>query len=364
MSSKDSEIVLLSETFDLQDITSRDSRENLYKTINTLNLKNLTSEDIERYFHGMKMAMMVFIQKVGHLEADVFNLRKDQAALEAKMEAMYLRAQLEISSLRNELNQARLSKERMGQIVKVAKTLQGNAYAPYAIKSLVDGVTKPRNKQTNTAVDNNLPNDFTTRLYFAQSHGFKWNQNNREPAKSAKKLKLLEQWEDQFCQVEQMTMEQILDKKYIVKMGPGAIAGALIVLEREVGVLQEARETLSVFNCYQKAIKLYNEKRDASSNSKVVTTPQFNYKTLVKELFALLPHNDQETIVSRLETKNYITSEQVVSALKKFMNKKILPILVYEEGHKNESSRLYALQDGTYDSQLISIVRKHAHQVS
>lgn len=363
MGSKDSEIILLSETFDLQDITSRESRENLYKTINTLNLKNLTAEDIERYFHGMRMAMVAFIQKVGHLEVDVFNLRKDQVALETKMEAMYLKAQLEISSLRSELNEVRLSKERMGQIVKVAKTLQGNAYAPYAIKSMVDGVVKQSSgKRKNSSNNISLPNDFTTRLYFAQSHGFKWNQNNREPAKITKKLQLLEQWEDEFCKVEQLTIDQVLDKKYISGIGPGAIAGALIVLERELGVLYEARETLSIFNCYQKAIKLYKEKQNSSSKvTNNLTTKLFNYEAIVREGFSSLPAAEQEIMISRLKAKNYSIANEVIAGIKKFLNKKTLPAFIYEEVHKTDSSKLYALQDGSYDSQFETLVKKHAH---
>ena len=366
MSSKDSEIVLLSETFDLQDITSRESRENLYKTINTLGLKNLTEEDIQRYFHGMRLAMMAFIQKVGHLESDVFNLRKDQVALEAKMEAMYLRAQLEVSSLRNELNEIKFSKERIGQIVKVAKTLQGNAYAPYAIKSMVDGVIKQgSSNSTNnfTTSQKNLPVDFTTRLYFAQSHGFKWNQNNREPAKASKKLQLLEEWENQFCQVEDLTTEQLLDKKYISSIGPGAVAGALIALEREIGVLQDGRETLSIFNCYQKAIKLYKEKQSGKVSSNF-TTKQFDYKAIVSEAFLTLEKEDSDTMIKRLETGNYASISQVISGIKKLLNKKVLPSFSYEKDHKSSLSRLYALQAGSYDNQFETLIKKYEYRVN
>lgn len=366
MSSKDSEIILLSETFNLQDITSRESRENLYKTINTLGLKNLTDEDIQRYFHGMRLAMMAFIQKVGHLESDVFNLRKDQVALEAKMEAMYLRAQLEISSLRNELNEVKSSKERLREIVKVAKTLQGNAYAPYAIKSMVDGVMK--NSSTNsstysTTLQKNLPPDFTTRLYFAQSHGFKWNQNNREPAKASKKLQLLEEWENQFCKVESLTTEQILDKKYVSLIGPGAIAGALIALEREIGVLQDGRETLSIFNCYQKAIKLYKEKQSGKVNSNF-TTKQFDYKAIIEEAFPTLERENLDTMIKRLESSNYTTVPQAMSGIKKLLNKKALPVFFYEKDHKSSTSRLYALQDGAYDAQFEALIKKYEYRVN
>jgi hypothetical protein len=366
MSSKDSEIVLLSETFNLQDITSRESRENLYKTINTLGLKNLTEEDIQRYFHGMRLAMLAFIQKVGHLESDVFNLRKDQATLEAKMEAMYLRAQLEISSLRNELNEVKFSKERLGQIVKVAKTLQGNAYAPYAIKSMVDGVMKnSSNNSTNysTTLQKNLPSDFTTRLYFAQSHGFKWNQNNREPAKASKKLQLLEEWENQFCKVESLTTEQLLDKKYMSSIGPGAVAGALIALEREIGVLQDGRETLSIFNCYQKAIRLYKEKQSGKVSSDF-TTKQFDYKAIVEEAFPTLEQEDLDTMAKRLESGNYATIPQSISGIKKLLNKKVLPAFAYEKDHKSSTSRLYALQDSVYDAQFEALIKKYEYRVN
>lgn len=357
---KPSDIVLLRESYSLSDITAPESREKLSHTLLELDSRSFTDLELRRYFDGLKLAMGAFIQKVTILESNIIDLRRDQVAAEGRMEAMYLRAQLEIQGLRSEINEIRLSKGRINQIVKVAKALQGNAYAPYAVKSLVDGVCGSSSEQKSKVAgldSTKLPSDFTTRLEFAELNGFKWNQNNRLPSKSAKQLQVLEEWENQFCEVETLTIEQVLNKKYIARLGGGAIAGALMLLERELGALLPERKTFSVFNCYQRAVKLYTEKQ-----TKILSQPvsNFDIKSLVLATFCYLPVEEIEAIEKRLRNRVLATAEQVVSGLKKMTSKTTLPAFVlWADEDFSNTERLYSLQAGAYDSQLKSFVSRY-----
>ena len=353
----DTEIVLLSDTYKLTEITSPEAREQLVASLRDLDSKLLSDIEIRRYFDTLKLAMGAFVQKVNILEANIYDLRREQRAAESRMESMYLKAQLEIQTLKQEITEIKLSKGRINQIVKVAEALQGNAYAPYAIKSLVDGVVGQPVGNNKNFDNTKLPADYPNRLEFAQHNGFKWNQNNREPAKDYKKLQLLEEWEDQFCKIQSLTIEQILDKKLISTLGAGAIAGALMYLERELGQTLEARKSLSVFNCYQKAIKLYQQKQlDAQS----LPTNYFNFKALVSGSFAHLSTDESEQFTKRLESRDLATVEQGISCIKKLLSKKILPTAIeYDEEHETDSARLYAIQAGHYDNQLGEMFNRH-----
>lgn len=338
----------------LDELALADNREELVTTLTKLDSEKLSAVELKRYFDALKLAMGIFIQKVNTLEVDIFDLRREQRASEARMESMYLKAQLEVQSLKNSINEMRLSRNRINQIVKVAETLRGNAYAPYAIKSLVDGMSGGKSLDPNSFLSLPLPSDFSERLEFATAHGFKWNQNNRPPAKNSKKLLLLEQWEDQFCQVEKLTLDQITNKKLISGMGPGAVAGALICLERELGsTLTSDRATLSVFNCYQKAIKFYQQKNLLTNQP-----PLLDYRKLVGECFGNTSSVEKEKLISRLEKNQPTTPPSIIDMVKKSVSKEMLPAAVaYVEEHISESSRLYAIQSGYYDPQLASIVQ-------
>ena len=354
-----SDIVLLRDSYSLTDITGLESREKLSRTLLEMDQRSLTDFELRRYFEGLKLAMGAFIQKVSVLETNLFELRRDQVAAESRMEAMYLRAQLEIQELRTEISDIRLSKGRIDQIVKVAKALRGNAYAPYAVKSLVEGVmnTPQQNSKVAKLDATKLPSDFTKRLEFAQQNGFKWNQNNRIPSKSTKQLEVLEEWENQFCEVENMTMDQVLDKGYIVEVGPGAVAGALMLLERELGALLPERKTLSVFNCYQRAIKLFKEESNAKA---LQPSSNFDTKSLVSAAFCHLPIEEIGDMEKRFQTRFLDTTEQVVSAIKKTVSKSILPAFVrWGEEDGSDTEKLYSLQSGAYDSQLEEFVTRY-----
>jgi hypothetical protein len=356
---KDSEIVLLRDSYELNDITTPESREKLSRTLLELDQRSFTDLELRRYFDGLKLAMGAFIQKVTILESSIVSLRREQLAAESRMEAMYLKAQLEIQELRSEITEIKLSKGRINQIVKVAKALQGNAYAPYAVKSLVDGVIKtPRQNSKVAKLDpTKLPSDFATRLEFAQQNGFKWNQNNRIPSKSTKQLQILEEWENQFCKVEKLTIEQVLDKGFVVKIGPGAVAGALMMLERELGALLPERKTHSVFNCYQKAIKMW---QDSQAIQTALPSCNFDLKSLVSAAFCHLPIEDIEDAENRLKVRVLSTTEQVVSGIKKLVSKSILPAFItWQENDNFDTEKLYSIQSGIYDNQLISFVKRY-----
>ena len=357
---KNSEIVLLRDSYELSNITAPESREKLTHTLSTLDQKFLTELELRHVLDGLKLAMGAFIQKVSVLEMNIVLLRKEQLAAESRMEAMYLKAQLEIQELRAEISEIKLSKGRINQIVKVAKALQGNAYAPYAVKSLVEGVIKT-NEQNNKIAKLDtakLPSDFTSRLEFAQQNGFKWNQNNRIPSKSAKQIQILEEWENQFCSVEKLSLEQVLDKALVVKMGPGAVAGALMMLERELGALLPERKTHSVFNCYQKAIKILQDRKAAISLPE--TTCNFDLKSLVWATFCHLPIKDIEDAENRLKTRVLGTVEQVVSGIKKMVSKSMLPAFItWNAEDDSDTEKLYSIQSGKYDSQLVEFIKRY-----
>jgi hypothetical protein len=356
---KDSEIVLLQDSYGLNSITTPESREKLVQTLSKLDQRSFTELELRHYFEGLKLAMGAFIQKVTILESNICSLRREQVAAETRMEAMYLKAQLEIQELRAEISDIKLSKGRINQIVKVAKALQGNAYAPYAVKSLVDGVMKTPQQNSKVAKldTTKLPSDFTTRLEFAQRNGFKWNQNNRIPSKAFKQLEILEEWENQFCAVEKMTLEQVVDKSYVVSVGPGAIAGALMFLERELGALLPERKTFSIFNCYQKAIKMWQERQVAKS---LAPACNFDIKSLVSAGFCHLPIGDTQDIENRLKMKALGTVEQVVSGIKKSVSRSILPVFITWRGEDgSDTERLYSIQSGVYDDQLIAFITRY-----
>lgn len=152
-------------------------------------------------------------------------------------------------------------------------------------------------------------------------------------------------------------MDQVLDKAYVGRMGAGAVAGALMLLERELGALLPERKTHSVFNCYQKAIKLYNEK--VASRTTTVTS-NFDAKSLVMAAFCNLPDQDIEDLVKRLETRVLSTMEQAVSGLKKMVSRSVLPAFInYAEEDNSDTEKLYSIQSGKYDAQLVEFVSRY-----
>jgi hypothetical protein len=148
-----------------------------------------------------------------------------------------------------------------------------------------------------------------------------------------------------------------VDKSYVVKMGPGAIAGALMLLERELGALLPERKTLSIFNCYQRAVKKY---LDHQAAIEALPACNFDIKSLILAAFCHLPMEDIEDIEKWFKTRVLATVEQVVLAIKKVVSKATLPAFItWREEDGSDTEKLYALQSGVYDPQLTVFVSRY-----
>lgn len=338
-------IQLFTSAKELSEITSAKSREKLAQTLSTLDATLLTEQEIRNCFAGIRLAMAAFITKVNILESSLVQLKKDQEASEARMEAMALQARDEIRGLRVELDELRLTQKQSSQVLRVARALHGNLFCS----------VKP--KQNSIVSSAKLPSDFTTRLEFAQQNGFKWNQNNRPPTKATKQLQLLEEWEGQFCLAEKLTTKEVLDKSYVAGLGPGAVAGALMVLERELNYKLPERKTISMFNCYQRAIKLYNQRH----SSKALAAPkEFDIKRFVSASFNYLTDKEMEDVEKRFKTRVLGTVEQAISAIKKVVSKSLLPSFIeWREEDGSDTEKLYSLQSGEYDAQLRDFLQNY-----
>jgi hypothetical protein len=343
-------IQLFTSTQELSEITNPKSREKLAHTLSTLDATLLTEEEIRNCFAGIRVAMAAFITKVNILEDSLVQLKKDQVASEARLEAMCLQARDEIRELRIELTELKTGEKQGFQVFEIAERLHGNLYQRMDRFQL-------HNKNNYNYNTSKLPPDFLPRLEFAQKHGFKWNQNNRLPTKTIKQLQTLEEWEKQLFAVRVITPSQAANKSQVVKIGPGAVAGALMVLERELGHILPERQTHSVFNCYQKAIRLY---RDGKEKFLAQTPCSFDVKTLLSEAFSTLSIDDIGSLENRLKTRPLHTTEQVVAALKKIVSKSLLPsFITWREEEKSDIERLYAIQSGSYDKELVSYMSKY-----
>lgn len=343
-------IQLFTSAQELSEITSPASREKLAYTLSTLDATLLTEEEIRNCFAGIRVAMAAFITKVNILENSLVQLKKDQEAAEARMEAMHLQARNEIRELRLELKDLRSSTKQPKQILQIAKLLHGNLFVDIVVPTQQNSKVAKLNTEK-------LPSDFTTRLEFAQQNGFKWNQNNRPPTKSTKQLQLLEEWEDQFCLAEKLTIKDILDRSYVAGLGPGAVAGALMVLERELNYKLPERKTISMFNCYQRAIKLYNQR---NSPKALATSKELDIKRFVSASFNYLTDKEMEDVEKRFKTRVLGTVEQAISAVKKVVSKSLLPSFIeWREEDGSDTEKLYSLQSGEYDTQLRNFLQNY-----
>ena len=65
------EIQLFSDTFDVNQLTSQETRENLYLSINQLDVNKLSDAEIRQSFSGIKVALGVFIRQFVKLEGEI-----------------------------------------------------------------------------------------------------------------------------------------------------------------------------------------------------------------------------------------------------------------------------------------------------
>lgn len=348
------EIQLFSDTFDVNQLTSQETRENLYLSINQLDVNKLSDAEIRQNFSGIQVALGVFIRKFVELEGEIKDIKFSQIAYEAKMERLFLKSRTEIQELKQELNYMKSADKQMEKVVKVAELLKDNNYAPVAIKSMMKGITPDALINTQS-----LPDDFEERLEWANKNGFRWNKNNRSPAKTKKQVELLESWEMEFHKARGLEPELLLNKDYVLKIGKGGPAGALLAIEAILGYQLKERSSLSTFNCYQKAIKLLEEKLTNDRNTIQVVTTSTNFSLLVFELFGDIDKYTYEKIVSglnRLPTP--YTKKSLLAQIKIYFSVDLIPRFINLEKITNPLTLLPKLQGNTYDEALLSIIEK------
>ncbi len=346
------EIQLFSDTFDVSDLTSQETRENLYLSINQLDVNKLTGDEIRQNFNGIRVALGVFIRKFVELEGEIKDIKFSQVAYEAKMERLFLKGRVEIQELKQELDQMRSQDRQMEKVVEVAKLLKDNNYAPMAIKSMMKGIAKG-----DILKDIEVPEDLEERVNWAQNNGFRWNKNNRPPAKTAKQVELLERWEMEFHKGRSLEQELLLDKDFVLGIGRGAPAGALQAIEEILGYQLEERDKLSTFNCYQRAIKVLEEKLtdDGVIIEVVVSSTDFN--RLINNIFGDVDQQTHDKITKGLNRlPRPLAAENVLSQLKIYFSTELFPVFISPSQETNPLTLLPKLQGNTYDSNLLEMI--------
>ncbi len=346
------EIQLFSDTFDVSDLTSQETRENLYLSINQLDVNKLTGDEIRQNFNGIKVALSVFIRKFVELEGEIKDIKFSQVAYEAKMERLFLKGRVEIQELKQELDQMRSQDRQMEKVVEVAKLLKDNNYAPMAIKSMMKGIAKG-----DILKDIEVPEDLEERVNWAQNNGFRWNKNNRPPAKTAKQVELLERWEMEFHKGRSLEQELLLDKDFVLGIGRGAPAGALQAIEEILGYQLEERDKLSTFNCYQRGIKVLEEKLTDDGVIIEVVVSSTDFDRLISDIFGEVDKQTHDKITKGLNRlPRPLAVENVLSQLKIYFSTELFPVFISPSQETNPLTLLPKLQGNTYDSNLLEII--------
>ena len=346
------EIQLFSDTFDVSDLTSQETRENLYLSINQLDVNKLTRDEIRQNFNGIKVALSVFIRKFVELEGEIKDIKFSQVAYEAKMERLFLKGRVEIQELKQELDQMRSQDRQMEKVVEVAKLLKDNNYAPMAIRSMMKGIAKG-----DILKDIEVPEDLEERVNWAQNNGFRWNKNNRPPAKTAKQVELLERWEMEFHKGRALEQELLLDKDFVLGIGRGAPAGALQAIEEILGYQLEERDKLSTFNCYQRAIKVLEEKLTDDGVIIEVVVSSTDFDRLISDIFGEVDKQTHDKITKGLNRlPRPLAVENVLSQLKIYFSTELFPVFISPSQETNPLTLLPKLQGNTYDSNLLEII--------
>ncbi len=347
------EIQLVADIFDVSQLTSQETRENLYLSINQLDVNKLTDLEIRQSFNGIKVALGVFIRKFVELEGEITNVKLQQVAYEAKMERLFLKGQMEIKELKQELTQMRTADRHLEKVVEVAKLLKDNNYAPMAIKSMMNGIASGE-----IFKDISIPEDMARRVKWAQSQGFRWNRNNRPPTKINKQIKLLESWEMEFYKAKALTPDQLKNKDFVIGIGKGAVAGALMAIEGILGYQLEDRKTLSVYNCYQKAIKLLEDK-EQTPDSIALPAPAIDFSPLVSYIFGNISEEAKNKITNGLgKLPKPYAPKQILSQLKIYFSADLLPKFIEITEETNSLKLLPKLQGDHYDEQLIDMIKE------
>ena len=348
------EIQLFSDTFDVNQLTSQETRENLYLSINQLDVNKLSDAEIRQSFSGIKVALGVFIRQFVKLEGEIKDIKFTQVAYEAKMERLFLKGKMETQELRKELETMRSQDRQMEKVVEVAKLLKDNNYAPMAIKSMMRGIAKG-----DILKDIEVPEDLEERVKWAQNNGFRWNKNNRPPAKTAKQVELLELWEMEFHKGRSLSQELLLNKDFVLELGKGAPAGALQAIEEILGYQLEERQKLSTFNCYQKAIKILEEKLTNESSIVPVVVSSVDFDELIINIFGEVDKLTYDKITNGLnKLPRPLIPENVLSQLKIYFSTELFPVFITPSQETNPLTLLPKLQGNTYDEKLLEVIEE------
>lgn len=349
------EIQLFSDTFNVNQLTSQETRENLYLSINQLDVNKLSDLEIRQNFQGIKVALGVFIRGFIQLEGEIKDIRLQQVAYESRMEKLFLKGRMEIQELKQEIDVMRNKDRHMEKVVEVAKLLRNNDYAPMAIKSMMKGIT-----QGEILTSIKFSDDMQQRLEFAQTHGFRWNKNNRAPSKVSKRIELLEGWEMEFYKAKSLTLDRLLDKEYVLAIGKGGPAGALVAIEELLGHQLDDRKSLSVYNCYQKAIKMLQDKPEPTTPARVV-----DFSNMIRAIFGEIDRDQEAKLVKGLSNlPNPFDPKQIISQLKIYFSADLLPRFIDITPETNRLKLLPKLQSDFYDDQLTKVITEslQSHQ--
>ena len=354
------EIQLFSNTFNVSQLTSQETRENLYLSINQLDVNKLSDLEIRQNFNGIKVALGVFISRFIELEGEIKDIRLQQVAYESRMEKLFVKGRMEIQELKQEIESMRNRDRHMEKVVEVAKLLKNNDYAPMAIKSMMKGIT-----QGEILTSIKFSDDMQQRLEFAQLHGFRWNKNNRAPSKVSKRIELLEGWELEFYKAKSLTQDRLLDKEYVLAIGKGGPAGALVAIEEVLGYRLEERKSLSVYNCYQRAIKILVDKIEQNITNPPTIVEVTDFVSLVRAVFGKVDFDSESKIVKGLSNlPNPRDPRQILSQLKIYFSADLLPRFIEITEETNRLKLLPKLQSDFYDNQLTEVIMEslHCHQ--
>jgi len=348
------EIQLSSNIFDVSQLTSQESRENLYLSINQLDANRLSDGEIRQNFAGIKVALDIFIRQFVKLECEIKDIKLAQVAYESKMERLFLKGRMEVQELKQEIEQMRTTDRQLDKVVEVAKLLKNNNYAPMAIKSMMRGIT-----EGDILKEAAVPDDLEERVHWAQSQGFRWNKNNRVPTKVSKQIELLERWEMEFHKGRALSQGDLRNKDLVKKLGRGGSAGALMAIEEILGYQLPERQRYSVYNCYQKAVRVLNDKIVKEEDLITIVVSSTDFDCLIDNIFGDIDQLTKSKIVSGLNRlPRPLVTSQVLSQIKIYFSTELFPTFINNDEITNPLTLLPKLQGNTYDSRLTNLIEE------
>ena len=143
----------------------------------------------------------------------------------------------------------------------------------------------------------------------------------------------------------------------MIGIGKGAVAGALMAIEGILGYQLEDRKTLSVYNCYQKAIKLLEEKEQNADIAPLA--PAIDFSPLVSYIFGNISDEAKNKITNGLgKLPKPYAPKQILSQLKIYFSADLLPKFIEITEETNPLKLLPKLQGDYYDEQLIDMIKE------